>query len=65
MNKIGIPQQTQQAQLGLQPMNNVHMPYEIHPMQLKVGKLFIINIIYELSYPNPKICQKCEFLQIF
>jgi pumilio RNA-binding family len=36
MNKLGVPQQSQPQQLGLQAMNNVHMPYEIHPMQLKV-----------------------------
>lgn len=36
MNKIGVPQQSQPQQIGIQAMNNVHLPYEIHPMQLKV-----------------------------
>jgi len=35
MTKLGVPQQSQSQQLGL-TMNNVHLPYEIHPMQLKV-----------------------------
>lgn len=36
MTKLSIPQQSQPQQLGLQTMNNIHLPYEIHPMQLKV-----------------------------
>lgn len=39
MTKLGVPQQSQSQQLGL-TMNNVHLsnvPYEIHPMQLKVS----------------------------
>ncbi|XP_026825633.1 pumilio homolog 2 isoform X3 [Ooceraea biroi] len=36
VTKLGVPQQSQSQQLGL-TMNNVHLPYEIHPMQLKSG----------------------------
>ncbi|KAH0568198.1 hypothetical protein KQX54_019541, partial [Cotesia glomerata] len=35
MTKLSVPQQSQPQQLGLQTMNNVHLPYELHPMQLK------------------------------
>lgn len=41
MTKLGVPQQSQSQQLGL-TMNNVHLsnvPYEIHPMQLKVSNV--------------------------
>lgn len=50
MTKLGVPQQSQSQQLGL-TMNNVHLsnvPYEIHPMQLKVNNkyYFIFNILH-------------------
>lgn len=61
MTKLGVPQQSQSQQLGL-TMNNVHLsnvPYEIHPMQLKVSNKcqhFDFNILH---------CKKfCKFIQI-
>ncbi|KAL7294613.1 hypothetical protein TKK_0011919 [Trichogramma kaykai] len=46
VNKMGVPQQNQQPQLNIQPMNNVHMPYEIHPMQLKSGTPGAEHMVY-------------------
>lgn len=53
MTKLGVPQQSQSQQLGL-TMNNVHLsniPYEIHPMQLKVS----INLNNYISQQDCKI----------
>lgn len=53
MTKISVPQQSQPAQYGLQAMNNVHpLPYELHPMQLKV------NISKYFS-------QQCQFFKLY
>ncbi|XP_012142820.1 pumilio isoform X2 [Megachile rotundata] len=46
ITKLSMPQQNQPQQLGLQTMNNVHVPYEIHPMQLKSGAPGAEHLIY-------------------
>ncbi|XP_029045543.1 pumilio isoform X2 [Osmia lignaria lignaria] len=46
ITKLSMPQQNQPQQLGLQTMNNVHLPYEIHPMQLKSGAPGAEHLIY-------------------
>lgn len=52
MAKLGVPQQSQSQQLGL-TMNNVHLsnvPYEIHPMQLKVSIIYAPHKHAELYF---------------
>lgn len=51
MTKLSVPQQSQSQQLGLQTMNNVHLPYEIHPMQIKVS-----NKSQTLHYSDYMFC---------
>ncbi|KOX77865.1 Maternal protein pumilio [Melipona quadrifasciata] len=46
ITKLSVPQQNQPQQLGLQTMNNVHLPYEIHPMQLKSGAPGAEHLVY-------------------
>ncbi|KAK2580527.1 hypothetical protein KPH14_006258 [Odynerus spinipes] len=46
ITKLSIPQQNQPQQLGLQTMNNIHLPYEIHPMQLKSGAPGAEHLVY-------------------
>ncbi|EFN87211.1 Pumilio-like protein 1 [Harpegnathos saltator] len=46
MAKLSVPQQSQSQQLGLQTMNNVHLPYEIHPMQIKSGAPGAEHLVY-------------------
>ncbi|XP_015438567.1 PREDICTED: pumilio homolog 2 isoform X1 [Dufourea novaeangliae] len=46
ITKLNVPQQNQPQQLGLQTMNNVHLPYEIHPMQLKSGAPGAEHLVY-------------------
>ncbi|XP_017883841.1 pumilio homolog 2 isoform X3 [Ceratina calcarata] len=46
ITKLSVPQQNQPQQLGLQTMNNVHIPYEIHPMQLKSGAPGTEHLVY-------------------
>ncbi|XP_031835906.1 pumilio isoform X2 [Nomia melanderi] len=46
ITKLSVPQQSQPQQLGLQTMNNVHLPYEIHPMQLKSGAPGAEHLVY-------------------
>ncbi|XP_054015106.1 pumilio homolog 1-like isoform X1 [Hylaeus anthracinus] len=46
ITKLSVPQQNQPQQLGLQTMNNVHLPYEIHPMQLKSGGPGAEHLVY-------------------
>ncbi|KAK9306990.1 hypothetical protein QLX08_002594 [Tetragonisca angustula] len=46
ITKLSVPQQNQPQQLGLQTMNNVHLPYEIHPMQLKSGTPGAEHLVY-------------------
>ncbi|KAF3427722.1 hypothetical protein E2986_11106 [Frieseomelitta varia] len=45
ITKLSVPQ-NQPQQLGLQTMNNVHLPYEIHPMQLKSGAPGAEHLVY-------------------
>ncbi|KAG8036454.1 hypothetical protein G9C98_003776 [Cotesia typhae] len=51
-----IDNQSQPQQLGLQTMNNVHLPYELHPMQLKPTVDFRTLIAKESVVVN--CCQK-------
>ncbi|CAL7943023.1 unnamed protein product [Xylocopa violacea] len=46
ITKLSVPQQNQPQQLSLQTMNNVHLPYEIHPMQLKSGAPGAEHLVY-------------------
>ncbi|KAJ8673653.1 hypothetical protein QAD02_004915 [Eretmocerus hayati] len=57
-----IDNQTQHQQLGLQTVNNVHMPYEIHPMQLKSGTPGAEHLVYlnNQMTAQQQVCKECE-----